>query len=232
MSTGRVRFVGCGPGAADLLTLRAVGAIAAADVIVWNPVLLDEAVLGEHARPGAAILRWPPATQTDILAVYDRAAAEGLQVVRLKGGDPTLFGQLGDELDAVRARGLRHDIVPGVSPVTAGAAALACEIGGAAAPLLLLAAGAPTRAPGAIAVLNAGRDGAAIADDLAARGLDPDSPCALLVGISRPEQIVETCRLSELAETMGDFGTAGLTIVLAGPAIAAAESAGGADVAR
>jgi precorrin-4/cobalt-precorrin-4 C11-methyltransferase len=223
MSAGRVRFVGCGPGAPDLLTLRAVRAIAAADIVVWSPSLLDEAVVIEHARPGAELVGWPPATQRDVVAVYDRAAREGLQVVRLKGGDPAFFGELQDDLRELRALGVDVEVVPGVSAVSAGAAALCCEIASSATPLVLAAAGAEAGAdPGVVGVLNTGRDPAAVAAGLAARGLAPATPCAVLVAISRPSEIVVTCTLDELAETLRDYGSPGLTTVLAGAALASA----------
>jgi precorrin-4/cobalt-precorrin-4 C11-methyltransferase len=223
MSAGRVRFVGCGPGAADLLTLRAVRAIAAADVVVWSPSLLDEAVLTEHARPDAELVAWPPATQRDIVAVYDRAARDGLQVVRLKGGDPTFFGELQDDLRELRALRVDVEVVPGVTAVSAAAAALCCEIASAATPLMLAAAGAHAGAdPGVVGVLNTGRDPAAVAAGLAARGLAPATPCAVLVALSRPREIVVTCTLDELAETLRDYGSPGLTTVLAGAALAPA----------
>ena len=216
MTGGRLRFVGCGPGAADLLTLRAARAIAAADIVVWSPSLLDEAAVREHAAPDAQLLGWPPATQRDVLAVYDRAAAEGLDVVRLKGGDPTLFGELHDDLEAARSLGLEVEIIPGVSAVTAAAAALGRELAGPRTPLTLVAAGVPQDAEGVVAVLNTGRDAGALAGQLAARGLPGSAPCAVLVGISRPGEIVVTCPLDELAETLADHGSPGLTIVLAG----------------
>lgn len=221
MSSGRVLFVGCGPGAPDLLTLRAVRAIAEADVIVWNPMLLDEPVIAEHARPDAELVTWPPATQADILAAYDRAVADGLLVVRLKGGDPTLFGALADDLRAVRARGLEYDIVPGVTTVAAGAAALRCEIAGRGAPLLLTHAvdSAAGDAPGVVGVLGAGRDPQAVVRQLEARGWPGSTPCAVLVGVSRRGEILVTCPLDELAECIGDYGSGALMTVLAGPAL-------------
>ena len=224
MSTGRVRFVGCGPGAADLLTLRAVRALAGADTVIWSPSLLDEAAVLEHARAGAELVVWPPAGRDEVLAAYDRAAAKGLEVVRLTGGDPMFFGNLGDELVAVRARGMEVEIVPGVTAVAAGAAALACEIARAGWPLVVTAAGPPDGDDrGVVAVLGAGRDPAAVAGDLAVRGLGPETPCAVLVGISRPGEIVVTCLLEDLAETLRDYGSSSLTTVLAGPALADAE---------
>jgi precorrin-4 methylase len=217
MTAGRVCFVGCGPGAADLLTLRAVRAIGGADIVVWSPTLLDEAVVVEHARRDAELVAWPPARQREILALYDRAAAEGLDVVRLKGGDPTLFGELGDDLAAVRARGLDAEIVPGVSAVTAAAAALGCELVAPGTPLALVAAGTGAAGGGgAVAVLNAGSDPAAVSAALDGCGLPASTPCGVVVGVSRPGEIVVTCALAELPETLRDYGAAGLTIVLAG----------------
>ncbi len=226
MSAGCVRFVGCGPGAADLLTLRAVRAIAAADVVIWSPTLVDEAVVVEHARPDAELLAWPPASRPDILALYERAAAEGLQIVRLKGGDPTLFGELRDDLRALRALDLEFEIVPGVGAVGAAAAAIGCEIAVPGAPLVLVAAGPPDRGEGVVAVLNAGRDPAAVASDLQARGLPASTPCAVLVGLSRPGEIIVNCALEELAETLRDYGSGSLTTVLAGPPLADARRPG------
>lgn len=222
-AAGRVSFVGCGPGAGDLLTLRAARAIADADVIVWSPTLLDRSVIAEHARPDAALVAWPPATQADVLAVYERAAREALRVVRLKGGDPTVFGELGEDLRAVRAMRLAYDVVPGVSAVSAGAAALRCEIAGRGAPLLLTAAGEGAQdGPGVVATFGAGRDPEALALALQAGGYPPATACAVLVAVSRPGEIVATCRLDELAESVADLGAGGLTTVLVGPPVGAA----------
>lgn len=222
MGAGRVSFVGCGPGAADLLTLRAVRVIAEADVVVWSPTLIDGAVVREHARPGAELVAWPPATQADVLAVYARAAADGLRVVRLKGGDPTLCGELADDLEAVGGLGVDWEIVAGISAVAAGAAALRCEIAGRGAPLLVAAA--PERGgAGVVATLGVG-DPAALARDLAAGGLQPSTPCAVLVAVSRPGEVVATCPLGELAECVADLGARGLTTVLAGLPLGAAQA--------
>jgi precorrin-4/cobalt-precorrin-4 C11-methyltransferase len=222
MSKGRVSFVGCGPGAGDLLTLRAARAIAEADVIVWSPTLLDRAVVAEHARPDAELVAWPPATQADVLAVYRRAVDEELRIVRLKGGDPTVFGELGEDLRAVDAMGVERAIVPGISAVAAGAAALGCEVAARGAPLLLVAAGDGADGAGVVAAFGAGRDPEALARELSARGLPAATPCAVLVGVSRPGEIVATCRLSDLAEQLADLGAGALTTVLAGAPLTAA----------
>jgi len=229
MSGGRVRFVGAGPGAPDLLTVRAVRALAAADIVIYNDSMLARAALAEHLRPGAEIVQWPPAGKLEILQAYDRARDEDLQVVRLTGGDPTLFGVLGPELSAARERGLACEIVPGVPAFTASAAALAGEAGTRAAPLLVADAVAlyedePATVP-ALAIYGANRNPRALQRALLDRGLSPSLPCAVAVEVSRPDEALVACTLEELAETIEDVGLGVLTLVLAGaPAQACAPS--------
>ena len=91
--SGRVWFVGAGPGAADLLTLRAVRVLGEADVVVWARSLVDPEVLA-HARPGAELVASDDKTFDDVLAIYRRAAEEGIGVARVHSGDPTLYGTL------------------------------------------------------------------------------------------------------------------------------------------
>lgn len=221
MTGGLVQFVGCGPGAADLLTLRAARAIAEADVIVWSASLLEAAVVRAHARAGAEILAWPPATEREILDLYARAAGDGLRVVRLKGGDPTLFGALEPELAAVRRSGLSWEIVPGVSSLGAAAAALGWEVARAGAPLLLSAAGdlaGGVPAGAGAAVFGAGRSSTEIERVLLEQGLAPDTPCAVAIDVSRRGEIVEVCELRSVGETIDDLGRGALTLVIAAPA--------------
>ena len=225
MSRGRVLFVGCGPGAADLLTLRAVRALEAADVVVWSASLLGRDALAAHVTDGVEIVEWPPATLRDVLAVYDRALPDGLLVVRLKGGDPALFGALDPELGAVRERGLEWEIVPGVSALGASGAALGRELATPNSPLLLtdataLADAAPAAC--AVAVHGSGRDAAALQQALLARGLAPHASCAVAVEVSRRDEAVVACTLDELAETVEDIGRGVLTLVLAGLDVGAA----------
>jgi precorrin-4/cobalt-precorrin-4 C11-methyltransferase len=219
MSVGRVLFVGCGPGAADLLTLRAVRALETADVIIWNAALLNREALAEHTRPTAEILQWPPATQRDIDAAYDRAVADGLLVVRLKGGDPTLFGALEPELSAVRERGLACEIVPGVSALSAGGAAIGREVATGTAALLLVDAHSLSEGePAAIrvAVYGVNRDPRALQRALLARGLLASTPCTVAVDVSRRDEMLVSCTLEELGEAIEDIGLSRLTLVVAG----------------
>lgn len=218
---GRVLFVGCGPGAADLLTVRAVHALEAADVVIWNQTLLDRQTLAEHARADVEIVEWPPATQDDIYAAFERVLAEDLLVVRLKGGDPTLFGALEPELSAVRERGIACEIVPGITALSAAAAALGREVATRDAPLLLVGGDALPRGPWGpadVAVYGVGRDPRALEASLLARELPPTTPCTVAVEVSRRDETIIACTLGDLAETIADVGRGVLMLVLtAGP---------------
>ncbi|MGH2918266.1 MAG: SAM-dependent methyltransferase [Solirubrobacteraceae bacterium] len=219
MSRGRVLFVGCGPGAPDLLTLRAVRALEAADIVIWSPSILDRQALATHTRGGTEVVEWPPATHDDVLRAYERAVADELLVVRLKGGDPMLFGEIEPELSEVRARGLECEIVPGISALGASAAAAGYEIARPGAPLLLVDAAtiADVRdAAVGVAAYGAGRDPRALQAALLHRGLPGSTPCAVAIEVSRRDETLVSCPLDELAETVEDMGLGLLTLVLAG----------------
>ena len=125
---GRVILVGAGPGDPDLLTLKAVRALKNADVILHDG-LVGDGVL-EYARREAQIISVAKArgrhskTQAEINALMVAFAREGKTVVRLKGGDPFMFGRGGEEIDCLRASGIPVDVVPGITAAVAAAASL------------------------------------------------------------------------------------------------------------
>ncbi|TKD15646.1 uroporphyrinogen-III C-methyltransferase [Rhodobacter capsulatus] len=127
---GKISLVGAGPGAADLMTLRAIRCLGAADVVCYDR-LVDLEVLA-FARPGARLIAtgkevgahsWP---QERIDAFITAEALAGHHVVRLKSGDPSVFGRAGEEIEAARAQGIALEIIPGITAASAAAAAL-CE---------------------------------------------------------------------------------------------------------
>lgn len=126
--SGRVILVGAGPGDVDLLTLRAVRAIGAADVILTD-FLVGEGVL-DFARDDAEIVSVGKAkgrhskTQAEINALIVSYARSGKTVVRLKGGDPFMFGRGGEEIDILRSSGIACEVVPGITAAVAAAASL------------------------------------------------------------------------------------------------------------
>lgn len=129
---GSVTLVGAGPGDPDLLTLKAVRALATADVILHDD-LVSPGVLA-LARPEATLLPvgkqgyGPSVKQGDINAQLVALAAQGRRVVRLKGGDPGIFGRAGEEIEACRDAGIPVAIVPGISAAQGAAAALGLSL--------------------------------------------------------------------------------------------------------
>lgn len=125
---GRITLLGAGPGAADHLTLRAVRCLGQADVVFYDRLVEPEVLA--FARPTAALVfvgkevgahSWP---QARIDAAIVEAALQGKQVVRLKSGDPSIFGRACEEISAAHAHGLEVEIIPGVTAASAAAASL------------------------------------------------------------------------------------------------------------
>jgi uroporphyrin-III C-methyltransferase/precorrin-2 dehydrogenase/sirohydrochlorin ferrochelatase len=127
-SAGRVLLVGAGPGDPDLLTLKAVRALKSADVVVHDG-LMGEGVL-DHARREAEFVPVGKAkgrhskSQAEINALLVQLARAGKTVVRLKGGDPSIFGRGGEEVELLRASGIDVEVIPGITAATAAAASL------------------------------------------------------------------------------------------------------------
>lgn len=127
MPTGSVSFVGAGPGAADLITVRGRNAIISSEVVLYDSLV--SADLLEHAPDGAELIfvgkraGRHSAVQAEINSLLVLHASSGRRVVRLKGGDPTLFGRLSEEIEVLAAAGIPYEIIPGVTAACAAAAA-------------------------------------------------------------------------------------------------------------
>ncbi|HEX7632428.1 MAG TPA: uroporphyrinogen-III C-methyltransferase [Lacunisphaera sp.] len=127
-ATGFVWLVGAGPGASDLITLRGLRLLQSAEAVVYDDLASRE--LLQHCPPGCeqhAVGKRAghhSATQAEINALLVSLGGAGRKVVRLKGGDPMIFGRAGEEIEALRAAGIPFEIVPGVTAATAAAASL------------------------------------------------------------------------------------------------------------
>jgi uroporphyrin-III C-methyltransferase len=237
---GRVALVGAGPGAADLLTLRAARLLAAADVVVHDR-LVSDAVLS-LAPPTARRIyvgkrkSSHSVPQAGIDALLVALAREGLAVVRLKGGDPFVFGRGGEELLACRAAGVPCEVVPGVSAAFAAAASGGAPLThrglartvtlatGHAAPGL---AGAPDldwealARPGSTAVIYMGVSTAGlIAERLIAAGRAPDTPAIVVENASLPGERIIPTRLADLAQAAQELAGPAVLIIGAAAALA------------
>ena len=228
----KVWFLGGGPGAFDLLTVRAAKVLGDADVVIWGQSLLSEKTVREYARAEVELVPWPPATISDIHEAYDRAARDDLLVARLCWGDPALYGGVRAEAREARMRGLPVEVVPGVSSLGAAAAALCTELTQAPGdpPPLILAAPRDDPPPtqrirelashgATMALFMAGKRGEQLQAELLEGGFPPDTPCAVAHRVTWPDEVVVTCRLERLAETMNDSELERHTMVLVGPAL-------------
>ena len=199
---GRVTLVGAGPGAADLLTLRAARALAQADVVFYDALVsretLDLAPKAQRFCVGKRAGR-PSTRQETIHALLVRAARRGRHVVRLKGGDPFVFGRGGEEALALAAAGIPCEVVPGVSsavaaPALAGippthralASAFVVVSGHAEAAWRPVLGALPPGSATVIVMMGLAARGA-IAKALQSGGWEAATPAAVLWGASTPQ---------------------------------------------
>ncbi len=229
--------MGAGPGAADLITLRGARRIAEADVVVWAASLVMAECVQEHARPDAELVDSSLIAHDDVLALYRRAAAEGLRVARVHSGDPSLWGAVQEQYDAAVEMGLEVEIVPGVSAFGAAAAAAGRELTipeVAQSVVLTRLEGGKTPMPErerlrafaghgtTMAIfLSAARTGPMVAE-LLAGGYADDTPVVVAYRTSWPDEITVRCRLDEVERVCKERRLWRQTLFLVGPALAAA----------
>jgi uroporphyrin-III C-methyltransferase len=215
---GTVYLVGAGPGDPELLTLRALRLLESADVIFHDDLVPDEvlALAHRHALITSVGKRCghPRITQAGIHALLIESARAGQSVVRLKSGDPLIFGRAGEELAALRAAHIPVEIVPGVTAAFAAGAALQLPLTDRRhASKLILCTGhhaaekqssdplwrGPLPDDATLAIYMPGRDTARIAAELAATGLAADIPCCAISHAATPHQSHVVSRLNDLA---------------------------------
>jgi precorrin-4 C11-methyltransferase len=232
---GKVTFVGAGPGAADLLTLRGARVIAESDLVVWASSLVHPDVVA-HARDGAEVVDSAALPLEGVVALYRRAAADGLAVARVHSGDPALWGAVAEQLEVCASLGLATEIVPGVSSFTAAAAVVQRELTipevAQSVVLTRLGGGKTPMPPGEevrefarhgttmALFLSAARSGQ-LAAELSEGGYPPDTPCVVAYRVTWPDELVVRCTLADLAETVKAHKLWKHTLVLVGPALAA-----------
>jgi uroporphyrin-III C-methyltransferase / precorrin-2 dehydrogenase / sirohydrochlorin ferrochelatase len=233
--SGIVYLVGAGPGAADLLTLRAHRLLGEADVIVHDRLVGDDVL--DMARRDADRIYVGKARanhclpQEDINALLIRLAREGRKVVRLKGGDPFIFGRGGEEAEALAAAGVAFEVVPGVTAALACAAQSGIPLTHRAAARTVTFATGHTKdgrldldfnqlaMGGTIAVYMGVATLPKLRDGLLRAGLDPATPAALIERGGTPAQRTLRDTLDGLVEQAGGWSTGGPTLVLIGAVV-------------
>lgn len=213
--SGFVWLVGAGPGAADLITVRALNLLRRAEAVVCdelvNRELLESCPPGSERHFVGKRAGCPSATQSEINALLVALASAGKKVVRLKGGDPLIFGRAGEEMQALREAGIPFEIVPGVTAATAASAAAQLPLthrDHSSAVVFVTghqcAANTSALDWGALAKLRAtlcfymgGRRLPEIARNLLNHGMPAQMPLAVISEASRPTQKIITGTLAE-----------------------------------
>ena len=237
---GAVYIVGAGPGDPELLTLRAVRLLQRADVIVYDklvgPEILDVARRdAERIYAGKAKNRHAM-TQAEINALLVDLARDGRQVVRLKGGDPFVFGRGGEELEHLRRAGVPAEVVPGITAAVGCAAAAGIPLThrNHASAVTFLSGhhkeGEPQpdwgrlAQPGQTLAVYMGLSTAGlVAERLIAHGLSPETPAALVEKGTQPDQRIVTGRLADLGRLAQQHALTGPALIVVGDVVGCAQ---------
>jgi precorrin-4/cobalt-precorrin-4 C11-methyltransferase len=229
-----VQIVGAGPGATDLLTLRAARAIEAAEVLVWTDSLINPQIAA-LAREGCQKIRTSTLTLEEVLAVVVEKARAGLRVVRLHDGDPCLYGALAEQICRLADADIAVEVVPGLSAYQATASALGQEltIPGLVQTIVLSRAGGRTGVPERESLQRLAALGASLCLYLSARHVEevqqelllhypPETPVAIGYRVSWPDQWLSVVPLAAMAATSRERELIRTTLYIVSPALAAA----------
>ena len=228
MPTGRVSLVGAGPGDAELWTIRAVRRVEEADLVLYD-ALVDAAALRTLTRAQCFCVgkraRRDSVPQGTINRLMIRAAKQGKQVVRLKGGDPFVFGRGGEEALALANAGISFEVVPGVTTAVAAAelAGIPVTHRGVASAFLVMAGhnsdaientlqAVRPNSVSLVMMMGIGARGE-LASRLMAHGWGHQTPTAIICSASMPDEWVWTGLLSEVGAVAPPEGAAGVMIV-------------------
>ena len=230
----RVWFIGAGPGAPDLLTLRGARLISEADVVVWARSLVHEGVL-DYASSEAEIIESTTIPLEGVRELYERAVAEDLKVARVHSGDPSLYGAMLEQIEVCEELELEWEIVPGVSSLGAAAAAIGRELTVPEVSQSVVITRRASRTPmpdgediksfaahgTTMAIFLSAAKPRVLQEELLDGGYDAQTPCAVVYRASWPDEKVVECKLGDLADSIREMGVTRQTLILVGPGLAA-----------
>ncbi len=231
-----VNFVGAGPGAVDLITVRGMELIKKADVIIYagslvNPELLD------YAGEAAEVYNSAEMTLEEVTDVMIKAAAKGKEVVRLHTGEPSIYGAVREQMDILDREGIEYASCPGVSACFGAAASLNLEytLPGVSQSLIITRLEGRTKVPekekmAALAAhgasmaiyLSSGMLGE-LAEELIKGGYSPKTPAAVVYKATWPEEKKITCTIEDMAERAEKENITKTAVVLIGEAVSAGD---------
>ena len=199
-----IYFIGAGPGAVDLITVRGAELLSKAGIIVYAGSLVNPELVRKYAPENCRVYDSSRMTLEEIVAVLVEGHNSKILTVRLHSGDPALYGAVREQFEALRERGIPFEVVPGVSSLFAASAALKTEymIPGQVQTLIISRAAGRTPVPGSagtVLFLSSGMTEKACAE-LISKGYTPETPAAIVYKASWPEEIVIRGTLATLPE--------------------------------
>jgi precorrin-4/cobalt-precorrin-4 C11-methyltransferase len=229
-----VHFIGAGPGAADLITLRGRDLIARCPVCLYAGSIVPRDLLA-YCPPGARIVDTAPLSLDEIESEFLRADAAGLDVARLHSGDLSIYSALAEQLRRLERHGITYTLTPGVPAFAAAAAALQCELTVpevAQSVVLTRVSGRASRMPESETLARFAASGATLVLHLAVHAIDAivreltpfygaDCPAAVVVQASSPAQCVIRGTLADIAGQVAEQRIERTALILVGRALAA-----------
>jgi precorrin-4/cobalt-precorrin-4 C11-methyltransferase len=229
-----VHFIGAGPGAPDLITLRGRDLIARCQVCLYAGSLVPKALL-EHCPPAARIVDTAPLDLDAIVKLCVEATAAGLDVARLHSGDLSIWSAMGEQLRRLERAGVPYTITPGVPAFAAASAALKRELtlpGLAQALVLTRVSGRASPMPERETLANFAATGATLAIHLSIHALEhvvaeltpfygPDCPVAVVARASWPDERIIRATLNEIVGALNETPVERTALILVGPALGA-----------
>ena len=224
-----IHFVGAGPGAPDLITVRGQRLLAEADVVVWAGSLVNPALL-DQCKPSCELYDSARMTLSQVIDVMAGAYERGCHVVRLHTGDPSIFGAIREQMDALDRRGIPFDVVPGVSSFCGAAAVLPAELTlpGVSQTVMLTRMEGRTPMPKGESIASLASHGSTMAvflaagmltklqEQLLAGGRDAEEPAALVYKATWPDQAVVRCTVGTIARSGAEAGIDRTALVVVG----------------
>ncbi|MFE7420503.1 precorrin-4 C(11)-methyltransferase [Rhodococcus sp. NPDC057529] len=229
-----VYFIGAGPGAADLITVRAQRIIAASPVCLYAGSLVPQELLAECPEE-ARVIDTARLSLDEIVALLIEADAAGQDVARLHSGDPSIFSAVAEQVRRLESAGVAYTVVPGVPAFTAAAASLGRELtvpGVSQSIVLTRVSTLSTAMPEGEDLRSLGRSGATMVVHLGAHRIDQiaeeltenygrDCPAAVVAFASRPDEIVLRGSLATIADQVKAAGVTKTAVVIVGKVLAA-----------
>lgn len=224
-----IRFVGAGPGAPDLITLRGAQLLKDADCIIYAGSLVNPALLN-LAKSGCALYNSAEMTLEQVLAVMEEKERGGLETVRLHTGDPSVYGAVREQMNALEQRNIPYDVTPGVSSFSGAAAAVHAEytLPGVSQTVILTRMSGRTPVPEKERLASLAAHGASMVLFLSAGMLDEvreellkgaymeETPAAVVYKATWPEEKIVRCTVGTLAESAAEAGISKTALVLVG----------------